>query len=98
MSQDPFAAVPPAPSPSPASPPQPWGFVGSIVWGFAGVGVWFATQFAVIIGYIAMHDPASGAFDAQALARDGFLLGLVTIIAGPAWVGVSAIAARARGW
>lgn len=100
MSQDPFAAAPPAPSPgpSPAGRPQPWGLVGTIIWGFAGVGVWFAAQFAVIVGYIAIYDPAGGAFDAQALARDGFLLALVTIVAGPAWVAVSAVAARWRGW
>jgi uncharacterized protein len=98
MSQDPFATIPPAPGPSPASRPQPWGLAGSIIWGLAGVGVWFVAQFAVILAYVMTRDQSAEALDMQALARDGFLLALVTIIAGPAWVAVSMIAARWRGW
>jgi len=32
------------------------------------------------------------------MATNGFLLALVTIVAGPAWIAVMAIAARWRGW
>jgi membrane protease YdiL (CAAX protease family) len=32
------------------------------------------------------------------MATNGFLLALVTIVAGPVWIGVMAIAARWRGW
>jgi uncharacterized protein len=32
------------------------------------------------------------------MANDGFLLAFITIVAAPAWIGVSVLAARLRGW
>jgi membrane protease YdiL (CAAX protease family) len=92
MSQEPF------PDALPAAPP-PWGLLGSVAWGAAGVIVWFLVQFAVVIVFIAWHNTAApGSVDPAKLAHDGFLLAFITILAGPAWVGVSALAARLRGW
>ena len=92
MSSDPLPAGPPA-------APPPWGLLGSIAWGAAGVVTWFVAQFVVIVAFIAWRDTAApGTVDPAKLANDGFLLAFVTIIAGPAWVGVSALAARMRGW
>ena len=95
MSHDPFAAALPPPS----AMPTPWGLLGTIVWGALGVCAWFAVQFAVIIAFVVWRDAtAPGSVDMQKLANDGFLLAFVTILAAPAWIGVSAFAARWRGW
>jgi membrane protease YdiL (CAAX protease family) len=92
MSTDPVA-IPAAP------PPVPWGLLGTIVWGALGVCAWFAVQFAVIIGVIAWRNAvAPGSVDIGKMANDGFLLAFVTIVAAPAWIGVSVLAARLRGW
>ena len=92
MSQEPF------PDALPAAPP-PWGLLGSIAWGAAGVIVWFLVQFVVVLGFIAWRDTvAPGSVDPAKLAHDGFVLAFITILAGPAWIGVSALAARLRGW
>ena len=94
MSNDPIA-IPVAA----ASSPPPWGLLGTIVWGALGICAWFAVQFAVIIGFIAWRDTvAPGSVDMAKMAHDGFLLATVTILAAPAWIGVSVIAARKRGW
>ena len=96
MSHDPFPTPPAASS---AIAPAPWGLLGTIAWGAAGVVTWFVAQFVVIVAFIAWRDTAApGSVDPAKLANDGFLLAFVTIIAGPAWVGVSAWAARMRGW
>lgn len=96
MSHDPFS-TPPAPSPTIA--PAPWGPLGTIAWGAAGVVAWFVAQFAMIVAFIAWRDAvAPGSVDPVKLGGDGFLLAFVTVIAGPAWIGVSALAARMRGW
>jgi membrane protease YdiL (CAAX protease family) len=100
MSQDPFAppsVLPPAGTPQ-AGPPEPWGLLATIAWGVAGFCIWFAAQFAVILGYVMTHPETGDAAVMRAMATDGFLLALVTIVAGPAWIGVMAIAARWRGW
>lgn len=82
-----------------SAPRQPWGLLGSIAWGAAGIGAWFAVQLAVVVAYLTWRETAEpGSVDLQKLANDGFMLALVTIVAGPAWVGTSAIAARVRGW
>jgi membrane protease YdiL (CAAX protease family) len=95
MSHDLF---PTAPAAVPLAPP-PWGLLGTIAWGAAGVIVWFLVQFAVVIAFIAWrNETAPGSIDPGKLAHDGFLLAFITILAGPAWVGVSALAARMRGW
>ena len=95
MSHDPFPAAPAAPPLT----PQPWGLLGTIAWGAAGVVAWFLVQFAVVIAFIAWRDTLTpGSVDPAKLAHDGFLLAFVTIVAGPAWIGVSAFAARMRGW
>jgi membrane protease YdiL (CAAX protease family) len=92
MSDNPFgntsAAV------TPPSGPQPWGLLGTIAWGVAGFCAWFAAQFVVILGYVATHET----IDAQALATNGLLLALVTIISGPVWIAIMALAAHWRGW
>src|SRR3954447_21499573 len=102
MSQDPFAATPPSGPLQAGTPqtgtPEPWGLVATIVWGLAGFCVWFAAQFAVILGYVATHPETSDAAVMRAMATNGFLLALVTIVAGPAWIAVMAAAARWRGW
>jgi membrane protease YdiL (CAAX protease family) len=102
MSPDPYAATPPSvPPPAgapPAGTPEPWGLLATIVWGVAGFCVWFAAQFAVILGYMATHQEARDAAAMKAMETNGFLLALVTIVAGPAWIAVMAIAARWRGW
>jgi membrane protease YdiL (CAAX protease family) len=97
MSQDPFAAIPPT-NPPQAGTPQPWGLLATIVWGVAGFCIWFAAQFAVILGYVMTHPETGDAAVMQAMATNGFLLALVTIVAGPAWIAVMAIAAHWRGW
>ena len=95
MTHDPFSTAPAATPPA----PQPWGLLGTIAWGAAGVIAWFLVQFAVVIVFIAWRDMAApGSVDPAKLAHDGFLLAFITILAGPAWVGVSALAARMRGW
>lgn len=97
MSQDPFATTPPS-APPQAGPPEPWGLLATIAWGVAGFCIWFAVQFAVILGYVMTHPETGDAAVMQAMATNGFLLALVTIVAGPAWIAVTAIAARWRGW
>jgi hypothetical protein len=93
MTHDPIA--PPRPGPQ----PQPWGLIGTIAWGAGGVCVWFMVQFAAIIAFLAWrHTVAPGTVEIHKLANDGFLLAVVVILAGPAWVGVSVFAARLRGW
>jgi uncharacterized protein len=94
MTNDPSAVSLPPPA-----TPAPWGLLGTIVWGAAGVCAWFAVQFAVIIAVIVWRDStAPGSVDMQKMANDGFLLAFVTIVAAPAWIGVSVLAARLRGW
>jgi len=93
MIEDPIA-IPAAPR-----APAPWGLPGTIVWGAAGICVWFIAQFAVIIAFVAWRNTTGpGSADLGKMAHDGFLLALVTIIAAPAWIGVSIFAARLRGW
>src|SRR5204863_6402124 len=93
MSSDPIAI------PTAAPPPPPWGLLGTIAWGAVGVCAWFAVQLAVIIAFIAWRNAtAPGTIDMEKMANDGFLLAVVTILAAPAWIGVSAIAALWRGW
>ena len=95
MSHDPFPAAPAA---TPLTP-QPWGLLGTIAWGTAGVIAWVVVQFVVVIAFIAWRDTvAPGSVDPGKLANDGFLLAFVTVVAGPAWIGMSAVAARMRGW
>ena len=49
--------------------------------------------------FIVWRDAAApGTVDMQKMANDGFLLAFVTIVAAPAWIGVSVLAARWRGW
>jgi membrane protease YdiL (CAAX protease family) len=95
MSNDPSAvSLPPS-----AATPALWGLLGTIVWGAAGVCAWFAVQFAVIVVVIVWRDStAPGSVDMQKMANDGFLLAFITIVAAPAWIGVSVLAARLRGW
>jgi membrane protease YdiL (CAAX protease family) len=85
------------PSSSTRNPP-PWGLLPSILWGAAGVAIWFAMQFAVIIGFVAWHNASVGPVNMQQLASNGFLLASVTIAAGPAWIATMVFAARLRGW
>src|SRR5947208_14359363 len=88
------ASVPPAVSAAP-----PWGLLRTIAWGALGVCAWFAVQFAVIMAVIVWRDTtAPGTVDMHKMANDGFLLASVTILAAPAWIGVSILAARLRGW
>jgi hypothetical protein len=83
---------------SPA-PPPPWGVLATIAWGAAGVCAWFAVQFVVIVGFIAVRNAVEpGSANLEKMANDGFLLALVTILAAPAWVGVSVLAAHLRKW
>src|SRR5436305_7614099 len=94
MSLNPSASLPP-----PVTAPPPWGLLGTIAWGALGICAWFAVQFAVIIVVIVWRDTtAPGTVDMHKMANDGFLLAFVTIAAAPAWIGVSALAARLRGW
>jgi hypothetical protein len=83
-----------------ASPaPPPWGLLATIAWGAAGVCAWFAVQFVVIVGFIAVRNAVEpGSANLEKMANDGFLLALVTILAAPAWVGVSVLAAHLRKW
>ncbi len=97
MSQDPFATASPS-GPPQAGTPKPWGLLATIVWGAAGFCIWFMAQFAVILGYVMTHPETADAAVMRELATNGFLLALVTIVAGPAWIAVMAVAARWRGW
>jgi membrane protease YdiL (CAAX protease family) len=82
----------------PGTPP-PWGLLGTVLWATLGAFAWFAVQFAVLIAFITWRDTAEpGSVDTAQLARDGFLLAFATILAGPAWIAVSTLAARWRGW
>jgi|SRR3954471_17895403 membrane protease YdiL (CAAX protease family) len=87
---------------SPASPkpsPPPWGLFGSIAWCAAGIAIWMLAQLLVVSGYAAwLEATAPGTLDFKTLATDGFLLALATVVAGPFWIGVAALAARRRGW
>ncbi len=94
MSNDPSISLPP-----PAGTPAPWGLLGTIVWGAASVCAWFAVQLAVIVAVMLWRDStAPGSVNIQNMANDGFLLAFITIAAAPAWIGVSVLAARLRGW
>jgi len=94
MTQDPIAI-----QAAPRTNPAPWGLLATIAWGAAGICAWFIVQFAVIIVFIAWHNTIEpGSADLSKMANDGFLLAFVTITAAPAWIGVSAFAARLRGW
>src|ERR1043165_303933 len=94
MSTDPMVI----PGAAPAAPP-PWGLIGTIAWGAAGIVAWFVAQFAVIIAFVAWRNTVEpGSADLAKMAHDGFLLALVTVTAAPAWIGVSVLAARLRGW
>jgi membrane protease YdiL (CAAX protease family) len=94
MSQD--STVQAAP---PEASPAPWGLLGTIVWGAAGVCAWFVAQFAVVVGFLAWRNTVGPeSTDLSKMANDGFLLALVTIVAAPAWIGVSVFAARLRKW
>ena len=82
----------------PAAPP-PWGLPATIAWGALGICAWFAVQFAVVIAVIVWRDTiAPGTLDMRKMASDGFLLAAVTILAAPAWIGVSVLAAHLRKW
>jgi len=99
MNQDPFADTPRPALTAGAAPPPPWGLLPSIAWGAAGFCIWFGAQFAVILLYVMTRDPADAdAANPQALATNGYLLALVTIVSGPAWIALLAFAARLRGW
>src|ERR1051325_3441147 len=78
-----------------ATRPAPWGLLGSITWASAGIVAWFMAQFAVVLVYMAWIGPGA---DIKQLATNGFLLALATVLAGPIWIGVMAVAARWRGW
>jgi membrane protease YdiL (CAAX protease family) len=84
--------------PSASAPPAPWSVLGTILWAAAGICVWFAVQLAVVVAVMMWRDVGPDSADASQLGSDGFLLAFVTIVAGPAWIGVSVIAARWRGW
>jgi uncharacterized protein len=90
MSQEPI------PEALPAAPP-PWGLLGSIAWSAGGFAAWFIVQLIVVSVYIRVHS-SGGNIDFKQFESNGFLLALVTTIAGPFWVGVMALAARLRGW
>jgi membrane protease YdiL (CAAX protease family) len=94
MSQDPFGTPPAARM---SSAVTPWGLLGSIAWGTAGLVAWFAVQIAVIAIYAQTRGLETPA-ELAALRHDGFLLAVTVVIGGPAWIGVSALAARLRGW
>jgi len=95
MSRDPDGS---ASQTLPGAPP-PWGLLGTIGWGVLGAFAWFAVQFVVLVTFIEWRRAqAPDALDMSQLARDGFLLAFATIMAGPAWIAVSALAARLRGW
>jgi membrane protease YdiL (CAAX protease family) len=87
MSDDPIALTAPHPA--------PWGLLGSATWAAAGIVAWFMAQFAVVLAYMAWIGPGA---DIKQLATNGFLLALATVLAGPIWIGVMAVAARWRGW
>src|SRR5437660_10989141 len=95
MSLDPSAV----PLPPHVSAPPPWGLLGTIAWGALGICAGFAVQFAVISAFIVWRDTtAPGTLDMHKMANDGFLLAFITIVAAPASIGVSVLAARLRGW
>jgi membrane protease YdiL (CAAX protease family) len=81
----------------PSAAPLPWGFVGSIAWGVLGLAAFFLGQFLALSIFLSTRNRAIP-IDAEVLKRDGFLLALVTIVAVPGWIAVSALAARQRGW
>jgi len=77
--------------------PKPWGPLPSILWAAAGVLAWFAMQLIVVIAVMSWRE-YSGAAELSQIMADGFLLGFVTIVSAPAWVGVMVLAARWRGF
>jgi membrane protease YdiL (CAAX protease family) len=87
-------------SPAVTAPhPAPWGLLGSVAWCAIGIVIWLLTQLAVVFGYVSWLEATSpDTLDMKKLETDGFLLAFATIVAGPIWIGVSALAARWRGW
>ena len=91
-------SLPPVPAQAATQPPR-WGVLGTILWSALGIAAWFAAQLVVLVVFIAWRDTAApGTVDVHKLQNDGFLLAFVTIMGGPAWAGILALAARWRGW
>lgn len=82
-----------------AAPRPAWGFYETIGWGMIAFIVWFLAQTLVVAGLIAWQEAVRpGSSDLRTMATDAISLSAITIIAGPAWIGVTAIAARWRRW
>lgn len=76
-----------------------WGFYETIGWGMISLIVWFIAQTIVVAGLIAWQEAVQpGSSDLRMMMTDALSLSAITIIAGPTWIGVTAIAARWRRW
>lgn len=99
MTDNPFA-TPPAPAAPALEQQRPaWGLIGTIVWGAVAFAVWVMAQLVMVVLIVAWrHSEAAAPIDMEQLARDGFVLALITVVAGPIWIAVTAVASRWRGW
>ena len=87
------------PDESLTAPRPAWGFYETIGWGMISLIVWFVAQMLVVAALIAWQEAVKpGSSDLRMMTTDALSLAAVTIIAGPAWIGVTAIAARWRRW
>ena len=88
----PAAVTPPGPMP-------PWGFYETIGWGMLAFVAWFVAQTVVVIGLVAWQEAIEpGSSDLAKMMNDAFSLAVITIVTGPVWIGVPALAARWRRW
>ena len=87
----------PGDPPALEAPRPAWGFFETIGWGMISLIVWFVAQTIVVAGLIAWQEAVKpGSSDLRTMATDATSLAAITIIAGPTWIGVTAIAARWR--
>jgi membrane protease YdiL (CAAX protease family) len=86
--------------PAALTAPRPaWGFYETIGWGMIAFIAWFVAQTIVVGGLIAWQEAVQpGSSDLRRMTTDALSLAIITIVAGPVWIGVTAIAARWRRW
>jgi membrane protease YdiL (CAAX protease family) len=78
--------------------PRPWGPWATIGWTVLAIVVWVAIQIGVAIVYVAVRMVRDPKTDMSALATDGTLLGLATLVSTPAILGLVAFLIRVRGF
>src|SRR5579885_114316 len=80
-----------------ATPPAPYGMLGSLAWTVAGIVAWFLAQMLLLVAY-AIITGAVTPEEFRKLGSDGTIMSITDIVAAPVWIGVLVLAARLRGW